>query len=502
MEGLPPMHRTCPPSTERPTGRPTGGKQVTPPPPLPLWGPGSAGSRRGAGGLKAEVFSSDQSDSMDQTIEQVIQVCCHGSSDSFNFSLPVSIETQSEGWDLPVQRGLEDTPGQVSREDLCQLTEVQVHLTEAHLQQHMYSARLDSALEGGGAWQDEGFLSLPIEEVLPAPQHIPESFRGKSWTQIHMEDEERVERLVRQFRGGAFLCYFDSESLARYGRRRNQIQKGGGENLEAESDPGFLPLLDGNEQVCVGRRLGLRVASRCQVVKVSRSTQTVRLVVPAVRQSEAPHPEVPAVCQSEAPPSVVPADNQEAERTPVSWRCLPAEYCDILTPLQPRSSLIYLLGPAPPHSPAANPATTHTGYAPRRCRRRWRPLASQGSKLKYKPLPMRFYNPTSNRILKHPPPSRGPGPPRGAVPSCPFPPCVRQLFRSLSPDLNAEGEGPSRVKTPPPHRGGRRTQPQPPLRRTRSQASAPPPNREGLRRPHPSSPCRGRGRRGSRGGGG
>jgi len=104
---------------------------------------------------------------------------------------------------------------QVSREDLCRLTEAQIHLTEAHLQQHLYSARLDSALQGGGAWRDDGFLSLPIEEVLPAPQHIPESFRGKSWNQIHLEDEEQVERLVRQFRGGAFLCYFDSESLAR-----------------------------------------------------------------------------------------------------------------------------------------------------------------------------------------------------------------------------------------------------------------------------------------------
>ncbi|XP_034088977.1 DBF4-type zinc finger-containing protein 2 [Gymnodraco acuticeps] len=177
---------------------------------------------------------------MDRTIEQVIQVCCHGSSDSFHFSLPVSMETQSEGWDLPVPRGLEDTPVQVSREDLCRLT-------EAHLQQHLYSARLDSALQGGGAWRDDGFLSLPIEEVLPVPQHIPESFRGKSWNQIHLEDEEQVERLVRQFRGGAFLCYFDSESLARYGRRWSQIQKGGGENLEAESDPGFQLLLDGDE---------------------------------------------------------------------------------------------------------------------------------------------------------------------------------------------------------------------------------------------------------------
>ena len=225
-----------------------------------------------------------------------------------------------------------------------------------------------------------------------------------------------------------------------------------------------------------------------QVVKVSRSTQTVRLVVPAVRQSEVPPPGVPVVCQSEAPPSGVPAANQEAERTPASWRCLPAEYYDILTPLQPRSSLIYLLSPVPPHSPAAGPAPPHTGpaplhtgSAPRRCRKR-RPQACQGSKVKYKPLPVRFYNPTSKRILKHPPPSRGP------APSCPPPPCVRQLFRSLSPDLNTEGEGPSRIKAPPPHSRGHRPRP---LRKTRSQAAPP---REGL--PPPPS-RRGRGRRGN-----
>ncbi|XP_033996462.1 DBF4-type zinc finger-containing protein 2 [Trematomus bernacchii] len=414
----PPVHRKA----HRKTNRRKTSDSSTPSPPTGHAPPGpwQCWQQERRAGLKVDAFSSDQSDSMDQTIEQVIQVCCHGSSDSFHFSLPVSMETQSEGWDLPVQRGLENTPVQVSREDLCRLTEAQIHLTEAHLQ-HLYSARLDSALQGGGAWRDDGFLSLPIEEVLPAPQHIPESFRGKSWNQIHLEDEEQVERLVRQFRGGAFLCYFDSESLARYGRRRSQIQKGGGENLEAESDPGFLPLLDGDEQVCVRRRRGFRVASRCQVVKVSRSTQTVRLVVPAVRQSEAPPPGVPVVCQSEAPPSGVPASNQEAERTPASWRCLPAEYYDILTPLQPRSSLIYLLSPALPHSPAAGPAPPHTGpaplhtgSAPRGCRKR-RPQACQGSKVKYKPLPVRFYNPTSKRILKHPPPSRGP------VPSCPPP---------------------------------------------------------------------------------
>lgn len=111
------------------------------------------------------------------------------------------------------------TPVQVSKieePDLNRLMDVQVDLED-----QVYSYQLDSALHserqaGGGARQEEGFWTLPIEEVLPAPQHIPESFRGKTWAQIEREDEERVDKLVRQFRRERFICYFDTESLARY----------------------------------------------------------------------------------------------------------------------------------------------------------------------------------------------------------------------------------------------------------------------------------------------
>ena len=98
--------------------------------------------------------------------------------------------------------------------DLAHLTDVQVDLGD-----QVYSHQLDSALlrhkTGGRARQDQGFWTLPIEEVLPAPAYIPESFRRKTWAQIEQEDEEKVNKLVRQFRQGRFICYFDSESLAR-----------------------------------------------------------------------------------------------------------------------------------------------------------------------------------------------------------------------------------------------------------------------------------------------
>lgn len=111
------------------------------------------------------------------------------------------------------------TPVQVNQmeeKNLSRLMDTQVDLED-----QVYSYQLDSTLHNkrqaeGGARHDDGFWNLPIEDVLPAPEHIPESFRGKTWAQIEQEDEEKVEKLVQQFRRERFICYFDSESLARY----------------------------------------------------------------------------------------------------------------------------------------------------------------------------------------------------------------------------------------------------------------------------------------------
>ncbi|KAM4559567.1 DBF4-type zinc finger-containing protein 2 [Odontesthes bonariensis] len=439
----------------------------------------------------------DSTDLLDQTIEEVIQVRCHGDgsqeeeTESFQLSLPASSEKPTEDWDpLQVcQPG--DTPVQVTQAggpDLGRLMNVQVHLED-----QVYSHQLNSALHTEsrcGARQDEGFWTRPIEEVLPVPEYIPESFRGKTWIQIEQEDEERVERLVQQFRRGRFMCYFDTESLARYGRR-SQSKKRLSENRGVE--PAVLPLvdMDDGDSAYVRRRRSFRLAARCQVVKVSRSTQTIRLVVPAVRPS-AP----------EAPPPSVPA----AERTPErqTWRFLPSFYSGIVTPVQPRTSLVYLLCSSSGSDPAAPEDAT-----PKRSRRRLRPLELQRLKVKYKRLPVRFYEPRTNRILKNPP--KGSLLLRGSAPSGPPPSCVRQLFRSLSPDLNADrrpgevpkGEGVllSTYQAPPPTFSGRSEQrrggrshgarsegPRAPAskRRTRAQAPPPQPRREGLRRTRPS----------------
>ncbi|KAF7651550.1 hypothetical protein LDENG_00109320 [Lucifuga dentata] len=408
---------------------------------------------------KEEAFSSDHTDPMDQTIEEVIQMCCYGFSsaschqgeeDSFHFILPDFLEAQSEDWDSPVQAVLQQrqahlqgshTPVQVSWpevQDLSCLMDIQVNLED-----RIYSHQLDFALHrerrtGGGAQQEEGYIALPVEQILPVPAHIPESFRGKTWPQIEQEDEQKVEALVRQFRREKFLCYFDSESLARFGRR-SQGKMGRDQKEGKMPGAGVLPLLvhDEDEHVYVSKRRkrqGFRMASRCQVVKVSRSTQTVHLVVPAVR------PLVP-----EATSASVRAANQDfgaipLERTPevqagVNLRRLPPLYSSIITALQPQTSLVYiccLSSPVPKHASLTCPTS-------KRCRRKRRPVEHvvQGLKVKYKRQPFMFYDPNCNRILKNAP--KGFLWRRSSTPSTKPPPaCVRQLFRSLSPDLNSE----------------------------------------------------------------
>lgn len=158
---------------------------------------------------------------------------------------------------------------------------------------------------------------------------------------------------------------------------------------------------------------------------MSHSTQTVQLVAPAVRQ--------PGL---QAPPTSSSAANQDMEeRTPDSHtrQCLPTSYSKVMTPLQPDTPLVYLLC-----SPSAPGSTAALSPLPKRCRKRKRPLSLQGLKVTYKHFPLQFYEPGSNRILKIPPEGYPPHP--GSASSSVPPSCVRQLFRSLSPDLNADSQ--------------------------------------------------------------
>ncbi|KAK0140105.1 DBF4-type zinc finger-containing protein 2 [Merluccius polli] len=399
-----------------------------------------------------------------------------GETESFHFSLPSSQRTgESDDWDTPVQFALdcrelrpqvETPPVQLSQLEAWKLT----CLTESQVQldDNVYAGQLDSTLRtlqansgrsqqldsalitlpanSGRSQQLDsalrtlpvdsrrsrqvGYKFLPIEEVRPRPTYIPESFRGKTCAQIEQEDEEKIESLVHQFRHTAFLCYFDTESLARYGRR-SLAKRRHGQNQEAEMENSvqLLPLLDHHDDdspACTRRRKtrAFRLASRCQVVKVSHGTQTAPLVVPAVHHPAQP---CPPLCLEQQPANQQPAGSPEEEEE----GRLPPCYSRLLTPLQQPSTSLLLLLCSPSPTPARLAAPTSP--ASKRCRRRSRPLeaglAAGGLKVRYKPLLMRWYDPATQRVLRSPP--RRLPPRRNTV--------ARQLFRSLSPDLNAHG---------------------------------------------------------------
>ncbi|KAG7264378.1 hypothetical protein CRUP_022214 [Coryphaenoides rupestris] len=337
---------------------------------------------------------------------------------------------QSEAWKLTCL-----TESQVELDDQVYTRQLNSALRtlpgDSGWSHHLDSTRRTLPADSGPSQQTDPSLGtllpsyrcLPIEEVRPCPPYIPESYRGKTLAQIEREDEEKVESLVQQFRHATFLCYFDTESLARYGRRslaKRRLEQ----NQEAENAAQLFPLLDhddDNDDPECTRKMKtreFRLASRCQVVKLSHGTQTTPLIVPAVRQPAQPHPPLPL---EEQPANQQPAESPEAEGR------IPNSYSRLLTPLQPSTSVLLLLcSPSPAHAQLATP----TSHATKRCRKRSRPLEAEGSKVRYKRLPVRWYDPAARRVLE----SR----PRrlqlhGNV--------TRQLFRSLSPDLNAHGRG-------------------------------------------------------------
>lgn len=357
-----------------------------------------------------DEFSSEHCSS---TIEEVIRRYCYGRdederSDSLHFSLPVSMETQTD-WDVEVQEVQDQA--EVPLEGVETLLEMKVDVEQD------YSEQLQWVLETEGREGRErrgGFLDRPIESVLPAPQFVPPSFRGKSWSQIEREDEARVLKLVQQFKTGVRTCYFESESLCRFGWRGYRTKR----------TPDLLPLLDHEEEEEEPRKRkgrSFRLASRCQVVKLSRATQTLQMSSPtvamALESSQAPPPEL----TPPMPPSATPLDQAPPSEPLVSGQ-ISDRYSSVLTPLQPQTSVLFLLCPPPGHTPLQSP------------RRRRRPARALRSKVTYRRLPL---TPLSVKALK-------PVKPR----------CVRQLFRNLSPELNT---GPAPTQTTPPRREGLRS---------------------------------------------
>ncbi|XP_030638408.1 DBF4-type zinc finger-containing protein 2 [Chanos chanos] len=432
----------CITSRDQPCPRPGGGED----PDDPVWTsvlPPWKGPHR-------ERTFSVQSDQVRDVIEEVIERYCYGRSprrdqkedeESFHVSLQsMSDSGVSEGWDDTVKLVL----GKAKADDKNLACLMEVHVD---LEDQGYKTQLDSALntillpgedtgEMGPRWAAE---ENAAEEVLPDLPHIPQSFVGKTLAQVMFEDDLKVDSLVKEFRQGRFRCYFESESLARFGKhirkgkktRKQEEKKGDGARWDCRD---VLPLMEHHEEepklpetFRKTRRRLYRLASRCQVVKVSHGTQTTPQSCPMIKQRATQQ------ATDTAPDEPQPPKNPSPERTPdmKTRLCalrLPASYCRIMSPVQPKT-VVYVLS-----SPDTAQGTTKPTSI-RRTGRKRKSCDSEGMlKYKYKKTPLKYYDPLTNRILKTPPKGTASAP-KAKLPH------VRQLFRSLSPDINKEWHG-------------------------------------------------------------
>ncbi|XP_062374182.1 DBF4-type zinc finger-containing protein 2 isoform X2 [Sardina pilchardus] len=422
---------------------------------------------------------SDVSDQINQVIDDVIDLHCYGrvreqkkpdidddddDEGSFHLSLhSMSNSAGSKGWDDTLQAAVGTT--KVDEKNLTGLME-----THISLEDQKYKSQLDSALKPAQDTEEDitetealpvSRVDVGVDEVLPDLPHIPPSFVGKTWAQVMQEDDLKIDLLVKEFREGSFRCYFDTESLARYGkhRRRKSRRKTRDpqpqENVDATATTAdctdVLPLMEHTEEDVVveeqqqqeqplpvkeqtvqPQKRFYRIASRCQVVKVSHGTQTTGVSWPVVRRKTVE--ELRASLDDAEPTQELGQATDFANETPkmktrLCALSLPASYSKVMSPLQPKT-VVYVLSSPTDSGPSLSkqPGKRRPGGG----RKKKTCDLDSAYKYKYKRTPLKYYDPLTNRILK--------SPPKG-VPSTPNPkyyPHVRQLFRSLSPDNNKE----------------------------------------------------------------
>ncbi|XP_051876432.1 DBF4-type zinc finger-containing protein 2 isoform X2 [Pristis pectinata] len=358
--------------------------------------------------------------------------------------------SSSSEWNASVK--VEKCCSRVPVKDLELITDARISLED-----HGYKTQLSSVLrsqaeecdkmevENAGPaensvkaeYVEEKTCPLETEQRLHSLPYVPPSFAGKTWSEIMAEDDLKVEALVKEFKEGRYLCYFDSESLANHGRKQKKQHRAGVKDaskgtskVSADGNPNApapeaLPhLQEGKEEaelppaLCrssMGKKPALRhcrLASRCQVVKVSHGTQTSELSYPVVKKKSR---------KMDQEPENVWSGLEQAERLDMKTRLcslrLPRSYSRIMSPVQPRT-VIYVLS-SPDFDSTVQPASLEG----KRSSRTLQDGASP-TKYKYKKSPVKYYDPATNRILKTPPSSLGSSH------------HVRQLFRSLSPDIN------------------------------------------------------------------
>ncbi|OXB64302.1 hypothetical protein ASZ78_005954 [Callipepla squamata] len=319
--------------------------------------------------------------SVDETIENVILKYCHGTAyEELHFQEKNNLcstfsslldHTHLEGsemsfdCDAPIQSGT-DLP-KAAIKDIELLKEVQISLQDKN-----YGTQLSSVLKSESVKQIEtvkqNVAVHPEEAVLPALPHVPPSFVGKTWSQIMYEDDIKIEELVRDFREGRFRCYFDSESSANCtGKRmKRKKQKDEKRNNTAEGNrtetasvkalPEFNDALSGgsdfdnpslaSDTLCnpqihrTPRKRTWRLASRCQVVKVSHGTQTSLLNYPVTKRKMTRRESDP----SDQKASVIWPENEKTPnmKTRLCALKLPESYSKIMSPVQPKT-VVYVL---------------------------------------------------------------------------------------------------------------------------------------------------------------
>ncbi|XP_015271490.1 PREDICTED: DBF4-type zinc finger-containing protein 2 isoform X2 [Gekko japonicus] len=412
-----------------------------------------------AGKKESKVSRRDET-SVDKIIEEVIlKYCCETAPEELpckdeesNSCLNIlslldhsSLHGSDMSFDCDAAAQSRAAPPKSTVNNLELLKEVQVNL-----QDESYGTQLSCVLQSNSVQQaveaEEDVSSK--EPVLPDLPHVPPSFVGKTWSQIMHEEDLKIEALVRDFREGRFRCHFDTESLANHTRRgvRKKKQKNGRRSdtntvtkIEAETAQ-VLPEFNGvstagsdfsNSSVISETRQipetkrpqkrTWRLASRCQVVKVSHGTQTSLVHYPVVKQKfirkgqDLPGQKASLVwIENEKTPNV---------KTRLCALKLPESYTKIMSPLQPQT-VVYVLS-----CPEMKPFRSKAVEAPKMRRSHHSTDSKESVRYKYKQCSIKYYDPLTNRVLKTPPKSI-------VGEKAKKPPHVRQLFRSLSLDAN------------------------------------------------------------------
>uniref|UniRef100_A0A4W3J8N1 Uncharacterized protein n=1 Tax=Callorhinchus milii TaxID=7868 RepID=A0A4W3J8N1_CALMI len=295
--------------------------------------------------------------------------------------------SSSSDWDAPLK--LEKVRSKIAAKDLEALTDTRVTLED-----DSYKTRLSSVLhfppavnghtEEANVADSETLAKREASEETGKLPYIPKSFAGKTWSEIMAEDDLKVDALVKEFREGRYLCYFDSESLTNHGKKQRKKRRSDTKDaskttskLTAASSQdvpmlaGLPPLPDASEDTDDGCCLpavgpqhrpatpgqspelrSFRLASRCQVVKVSHGTQTSELRYPALKRKSR-RDEAAAAEEGTAVAQSAPREGEEMSevKTRLCSLRLPDSYSKILSPVQPRT-IIYVLS-SPDLSPGA-----------------------------------------------------------------------------------------------------------------------------------------------------